>query len=197
VPLTAVNGILALNVLAFVFTSMLPQGWKVLVDHVLGLSGPGLAQGMMWQFVTYQFIHMNLFHLIVNMLGLWFVGVVLERVLGGPRFVLLYLMSGIAGGVLQLMLSPGPLLIGASGAVCGLVAAFSTMYPRMPITALIFFVIPVRMQAMWLGIILVGVSLFCLITGLFGDVGNGAHIGGALAGYLWVKYSNLRFRVVR
>ena len=95
------------------------------------------------------------------------------------------------------MINPGPTLIGASGAVSGLVAAFSTLYPRMPITALLFFVIPVRMQAMWLGIMVVGLSLFFLLTGLFNDIGNGAHIGGALAGFCWVKYRQRHFRVVR
>jgi membrane associated rhomboid family serine protease len=152
---------------------------------------------MLWQFVTYQFLHAGFLHLAVNMMGLWFTGNILERVLGARSFVFLYLLCGVAGGVLQLMINPGPTLIGASGAVSGLVAAFSTLYPRMPITALLFFVIPVRMQAMWLGIMVVGLSLFFLLTGLFNDIGNGAHIGGALAGFCWVKYRQRHFRVVR
>jgi membrane associated rhomboid family serine protease len=152
---------------------------------------------MLWQFVTYQFLHAGILHLAVNMMGLWFTGNILERVLGVRSFIFLYLLCGIAGGALQLMINPGPTLIGASGAVCGLVAAFSTLYPRMPITALLFFVIPVRMQAMWLGIMVVGLSLFFLLTGFFNDIGNGAHIGGALAGFCWVKYRQRHFRVVR
>jgi membrane associated rhomboid family serine protease len=62
----------------------------------------------------------------------------------------------------------------------------------MPITALIFFVIPVRMRAMWLGIILAGVSLLLLVTGWFGNIGNAAHLGGALAGFAMVKLQRRR-----
>lgn len=195
--LTPVKALIGLNILAFVLIEILPQRQQAVADHLLGLSGAGLGQGMVWQFVTYQFLHAGILHLAVNMMGLWFTGNILERVLGARNFVFLYLLCGVAGGVLQLMINPGPILIGASGAVSGLVAAFSTLYPRMPITALLFFVIPVRMQAMWLGIIVVGLSLFFLLTGLFNDIGNGAHIGGALAGFCWVKYRQRHFRVVR
>jgi len=194
---TPVKALIGLNILAFVFIETLPPGQKALVDGVLGLSGAGLAQGMVWQFITYQFLHAGILHLAVNMLGLWFAGNILERIAGARNFVFLYLLCGVAGGVLQLIISPGPTLIGASGSVSGLVAAFSTLYPRMPVTALLFFVIPVRMQAMWLGILVVGLSLFFLLTGLFGNIGNGAHIGGALAGFCWVKYRQRHFRVVR
>jgi membrane associated rhomboid family serine protease len=159
------------------------------VDSVFGLSTRGLAKGMIWQLITYQFVHAGFLHLLVNMLGIWFAGNILERILGIRRFVIFYLVCGIFGGLLQIALSPGPAtVVGASGAVCGLVAAFSTMFPQMPVTALIFFVIPVRMRAMWLGIIVAGVSLFLILTGLFGDIGNAAHLGGAIAGFGLVKY---------
>jgi membrane associated rhomboid family serine protease len=197
IQLTPVKALIGLNILAFVFIEILPQRQQAAADHLLGLSGAGLGEGMLWQFVTYQFLHAGILHLAVNMMGLWFTGNILERVLGARSFVFLYLLCGVVGGVLQLMINPGPTLIGASGAVSGLVAAFSTLYPRMPITALLFFVIPVRMQAMWLGIMVAGLSLFFLLTGLFNDIGNGAHIGGALAGFCWVKYRQRHFRVVR
>lgn len=197
ISLTPVKALIGLNILVFVLTEILSQRQQAVADQILGLSGSGLAQGMLWQFITCQFLHAGILHLAVNMMGLWFTGNILERVLGARNFVFLYLLCGICGGILQLVISPGPTLIGASGAVSGLVAAFSTLYPRMPITALLFFVIPVRMQAMWLGIIVVGLSLFFLLSGLFNDIGNGAHIGGALAGFCWVKYRQRHFRVVR
>lgn len=197
ISLTPVKVLIGLNILAFVFINILPAPQHAAVEHVLGLSGSGLAQGMLWQFVTYQFLHAGILHLAVNMLGLWFTGNIIERVVDAKSFVFLYLLCGVAGGALQMMVNPFPTLVGASGAVSGLVATFSTLYPRMPITALVFFVIPVRMQAMWLGIIVVGLSLFFMVTGLFGNIGNAAHIGGALAGFCWVRYRQRRFRVVR
>jgi membrane associated rhomboid family serine protease len=190
--ITAVKALIAINVLVFVLMGVSPS-LADFADSVFGLSGRGLAKGMIWQFVTYQFVHAGFFHLLVNMLGLWFAGNILERIFGARRFVIFYLLCGIAGGLLQVALSPGPaMVVGASGSVCGLVAAFSTMFPQMPVTALIFFVIPVRMRAMWLGIIVAGVSLFLMLTGWFGDIGNAAHLGGAIAGFGLVKYNRRR-----
>ncbi len=192
--ITAVKALIAANVLVFVLMGVSPT-LADFADSVFGLSERGLAKGMIWQFITYQFVHAGLFHLLVNMLGLWFAGNILERILGPRRFVVFYLLCGIAGGLLQIVLSPGPsTVVGASGSVCGLVAAFSTMFPQMPVTALLFFVIPVRMRAMWLGIIVAGVSLFLLVTGWFGNIGNAAHLGGAIAGFGLVKYQRRRER---
>jgi membrane associated rhomboid family serine protease len=194
VQLTAVKALIAINALIFVIMEVSPT-FGDFADRVLGLSEGGLKRGMIWQFATYQFVHAGLLHLVVNMLGLWFSGNILERIMGPRKFVIFYLACGIVGGVVQLVLVPGPMVVvGASGAVCGLIAAFSTMFPQMPITALIFFVIPVRMRAMWLGIIVAGVSLLLLITGMFGNIGNAAHLGGALAGFAMVKLQRRRER---
>jgi membrane associated rhomboid family serine protease len=194
IQVTAVNLLIGLNVLGFVFSLIFGQ-W--LGDAILGLSSRGMAQGMVWQLITYQFVHGGLMHLIVNMAGLWFTGPVLENIFGPWRFVRLYFAAGVLGGLMQLILSPGPTLVGASGSVCGLVAAYSALFPEMEITALLFFVIPVRMKAKWLGIGVVATSLFFLITGIMGNIGNAAHIGGALVGYAYVRYLKSRFRVVR
>lgn len=191
---SALKVIVGINVAVFVLESVLPGSGQTWVDALFGLSQRGISHGMIWQFVTHQFVHASLFHLLVNMLGLWFAGRVLENLLGPGRFVLFYLACGIAGGVLQLLLSPGPVLIGASGAVCGVVAAFSALYPEMPITALLFFVLPIRMKAKWLGWIIVIVSVFLLATGLGGNIGNAAHLGGALAGYGIVLVGQRRIR---
>lgn len=185
--LSAVQVIVGLNIAIFLLQSLLTAPNQAWLDAVFGLSTRGVAQGMAWQFITHQFLHGSLFHLAVNMLGLWFAGRVLENLLGPTRFVWFYLACGVVGGVLQLLLSPGPVLIGASGAVCGIVAAFSALYPEMPITALIFFVLPLRMRAKWLGRMIVIVSVVLLATGLGGNIGNAAHLGGALAGYAIVR----------
>lgn len=192
--ITAVKALIAVNTLVFVLMGVSPT-LADFADSVFGLSDRGLAKGMIWQFITYQFVHAGFFHLLVNMLGLWFAGNILERIFGPRRFVVFYLLCGIAGGLLQIALSPGPTVVGASGSVCGLVAAFSTMFPQMPVTALLFFVIPIRMRAMWLGIIVAGVSLFMLLTGWLGNIGNAAHLGGAIAGFGLVKYQRRRERL--
>ncbi len=190
--ITAVKALIGINVLVYVLMEVSPA-FHFFADSKLGLSEGGLARGMIWQLVTYQFVHAGFFHLLVNMLGLWFAGNILERLFGQKKLVLFYIACGVVGGLVQLVLVPGPMVVvGASGAVCGLVAAFSTMFPQMPITALIFFVIPVRMRAMWLGIIIAGVSVLLLLTGWFGNIGNAAHLGGALAGFAMVKLQRRR-----
>ena len=195
IQFTATKALIGINVLVFVFKEMLDRRGRIIVDDLFGLSGEGLMSGMVWQPVTYQFVHAGLFHLVVNMIGLWFAGNILERILGVRRFVQLFLVAGIAGGLLQMIYDSNTVLVGASGSVCGLIAAFSTLYPRMPITVLLFFVIPVRMQAMWLGISVVILSALLLISGLFGNIGNLAHIGGAVAGFAWVRFSRHTGRI--
>lgn len=62
----------------------------------------------------------------------------------------------------------------------------------MPVTALLFFVLPIRMRAKWLGRLIVIISVFLILTRLMGDVGNAARLGGALAGYMVVRLGKQR-----
>lgn len=181
-----VKVLVAINTVIFLLEMFLSPLVRQGIDFTFGLSAHGIAQGMLWQFITYQFLHGSLIHLLVNMIGLWFAGRVLEGLMSAPRFLFLYLFCGMIGGIFQLLLSSGPLLIGASGAVCGVVAAFCALFPEMRITALLFFVIPINLRAKWLGLGLVLVSLFFSITGLGGNIGHAAHLGGAVTGYALV-----------
>ena len=91
----------------------------------------------------------------------------------------------MAGGLLQTLASPDSVdLVGASGAVCALLVGFATLLPRLEITALIFFVIPVRMKAATLGWIIVIGSLVFWIFNIEPGIGHLAHLGGAVAGFL-------------
>ncbi|MDX2080076.1 MAG: rhomboid family intramembrane serine protease [Terrimicrobiaceae bacterium] len=161
----------------------------VAMDRLFGLSWAGLQRGFLWQLITYQFLHWNLLHLLVNLFGLWFAARSLEPLLGGRRFLMLYLGSGVVGGLLQILLVPDSLLIGASGAVCGLIATFAALFPELRITALVFFVLPVRLQAKWLGYAIVALSTVFLLTGFAPGIGNAAHLGGAIAGYAFVWWT--------
>lgn len=149
------------------------------------LSGQALAEGRWWTLLTHLFLHANLLHLSVNVLGLWFIGPEVENMLGRVKYLLLYLFSGVAGGLLQTAFaSPSAELIGASGAVCGVMLSFTTAYPEMPLRALLFFVLPVSMKAKTLGRGIIVVSLLCAVLRIFPQVGHLAHLGGALAGAL-------------
>lgn len=155
---------------------------------LLALSGDGLARGWWWTVITHLFVHANLLHLAVNVMGLWFLGPEVETMLGRARYLILYLVSGVAGGLLQTFFSaPQSELVGASGAVCGVMLSFTTAYPEMPLRALLFFVLPVSMKAKTLGRGLIVFSALCAALKLFPQLGHLAHLGGAVAGALLTK----------
>ena len=149
------------------------------------LSGNALSEGRWWTLVTHLFLHANLLHLLVNVLGLWFIGPEVEYLLGRAKYLVLYFLSGIAGGLLQTFFSPPTSeLIGASGSVSGLLLSFTTAYPEMPLRALLFFILPVSMKAKTLGRGLIVVSFLCALLRIVPQVGHLAHLGGALMGGL-------------
>lgn len=147
------------------------------------LSGQALADGRWWTALTHIFLHANLLHLMVNVLALWFVGPEVELMLGRMRYLVLYFLSGIAGGLLQTAFSaPSAQLVGASGAVCGVLLSFTTAHPEMPLRALLFFILPVSMKARTLGWGIIIVSLLCALFRIVPQIGHLAHLGGALTG---------------
>lgn len=184
----ATRTLLAINVAIFALQWLAGPAWMPVV-HFGGLTAAGLEHGELWQLVTYQFLHGNFLHLFVNMVALWFAGRELERVLGAERFLAVYFVGGVVGGLVQVGIDPGGYpLIGASGSVCAVLLALTTMFPRTPIMALIFFVLPVRMRAGTLGWLMVGASVAFWLSGLQPDVGHLAHLGGFAAGWVFGRF---------
>jgi membrane associated rhomboid family serine protease len=152
---------------------------------VLPVSWGCIAQ--LWRLVTYQFLHANPMHIIMNMLALYFFGVMLEGVWGTRKFITYYLLCGAAAGLLYIAFvvtgiqRPGS-LVGASGSIFGVLAACAILFPR-EIMLIGFLPLP-----MWLGALLyVGSFIFDLVTGAENAGGNVAHLGGMAAGaaYCW------------
>ncbi len=143
-----------------------------------------LLSGEWWRLLTHAFLHAGLLHLAMNMMALWFTGPMVERVLGWWRYLVLFFAGAVGGGLLQALIAGERDLVGASGAVCALLAGFATLFPRLEITALLFFVIPLKMRAATLGWIVAGGSLLCWILGIEPEIGHLAHLGGAVSGFL-------------
>lgn len=150
----------------------------------LALSAEGLLGGAWWQLISYAFLHGSPLHLLANIVGLWFTGPLLEELLGTVCYMGLFLGGAVAGGLLQTIVSHHGVLIGASGAVCALLVGFATLLPRLEITALIFFIIPVRMKASTLGWLVIVGSFFFWLVGIEKGIGHFAHLGGGLAGFV-------------
>jgi membrane associated rhomboid family serine protease len=138
-------------------------------------------------FVTYQFLHAGWLHLISNMLFLWVFADNVEDAYGHAGFLLFYLLTGIAGGLVHVLMQPASAspLIGASGAVSGVLAAYAILFPRARVWILLFMRIPIPLPALWvLGgwFALQLLNLFFVAPTGDIDVAWWAHIGGFVAG---------------
>ncbi|MCX7869601.1 MAG: rhomboid family intramembrane serine protease [Terrimicrobiaceae bacterium] len=174
-----------LNALVFSLQAAIGPVADALLIRDFGLSPAGLEEGALWQLITHAFLHGNIWHLLVNLLTLWFAGRPVEHVVGGARFLAVYGLSAVGGGLLQILVVPSTTeLIGASGAVFGILCAFCTLFADRDVLVLLFFVIPLRLRARTLGQILAIVTLVLLVTGIEPWIGHAAHLGGAIIGYL-------------
>jgi membrane associated rhomboid family serine protease len=176
--------ILIANVVVFIGTLVLPglRFWLSLIPI------PVFLIQQPWRIFTYMFVHADLLHIGFNMLILMFLGPPLESRLRGRRFVTLYLLSGVAGAALTFIFSPGAAVVGASGAVLGVVAAFAFFWPHHQIY--IMGVFPV--QAWFLAVAYVLYSIWSGFGGAQDGVAHFAHLGGALGGLAYLKLSELR-----
>lgn len=185
--------LVAVNVAIFLLQLLAGRHW-FLVEETFGLTPGGLRGGAVWQLLTYQFLHANELHILMNMLGLWFAGRELERVIGTRRFVALYLFGGVIAGLAQVILVPTTgVLIGASGSVCAVMLALITLFPRLEVTALVFFILPIRMRAATLGYLLVAGSVLFWLSGWQPEVGHLAHLGGFATGWIYGLANRRRF----
>ena len=157
-----------------------------------------------WQPLTHMFMHGGFWHILFNMYTLVMFGMVVERALGTKRFLILYFVAGfgavalhtgvqwlevrhlLASGntadVIDLYRTP---IVGASGAIYGVLVAFAMIYPQARMT-LIF--PPVTLDAKWMVIIFIGIELFTGITGTQMGIAHFARLGGALFGFLLILY---------
>ncbi len=146
-----------------------------------------------WTIVTYMFLHGGFGHLFFNMLALFFFGPRLEDRLGGGHFLGLYFAAGIAGALLSIieaftpLSSPYTTIVGASGAVFGVMLGFAYYWPRDKI--FIWAILPVEAR-LFVGIMTI-ISLYFGFRG-GGGIAHFAHLGGFLGGYLYLKWMEYR-----
>ena len=159
------------------------------------LSSGGVRHGWVWTLFTYALLHGGIFHLLVNGLGLFFFGRELEAALGSRRFTQALFVTALGGGLawLALHFHRSDIVIGASGILMGLLTIYACLYPRRPLTLLLFFVIPVTLQPVWIVALFGGIDLLGLIFwelpghGSLYGVAHSAHLGGLAAGWLFYQ----------
>lgn len=182
-----VDRIIQLNILVFICWMLLNT--QFMMDNFL-VSSSHVASGKIWTLVTSVFSHNMLFHLLINMFVLSGFGNIMEQVLGSKQFLTFYLVAGIGGSLGHCLTSslmlhePNLPAIGASGAISGVLVIFSIMYPRQLV--FIFGLIP--LPAVVATSLFVGSDLWGLMAQTGGyriPIGYGAHLGGALTGFLY------------
>lgn len=186
-PLTpAVRTLLAVNVVVFLVRTLVQ--WRVPggFDLLFGLSEALYRDAFVWQLFTYMFLHGTVWHLLFNMLILYFLGSEIERALGSRDFLMIFVISGLLGGLGWLLLAaPGSVCIGASGAVFGLLGAYVALFPQRYITVLVFFILPVTMRAWVLAVVLGSIEFLLMTSAPGGQIAHSAHLAGLVAGYVF------------
>jgi membrane associated rhomboid family serine protease len=185
----AVKALLLANIAVFVAELFVSR-----LVGLLGLSPAAVMHGWIWQPITYMFLHHpgGFGHILFNMLALWMFGVELERLWGTTFFLRFYFVAGVGAALTTLIV---PLLpfnfaaqvyyattVGASGAIYGLLLAYAYYYPDRPILMFLLFPIPAKYFVMILG----GIAFLSSVSGGSG-VAHATHLGGLLAGYIYLK----------
>ena len=186
---SVIQFIIVLNVVVFFF-QLIGNAVKLpYLEQFLALSADGLRRGFLWQPLTYMFLHYDIWHILVNMLFLWFFGKEVEYFIGPKHVTRLYLGAGIAGAALWLLFNfnSAASVLGASAAVLGCVIAFATLFPDRDVTLLVFFVLPVTLRAKYLALIVIAFDIVPLLHGTATSVAHLAHLGGAAFGYVYIK----------
>ena len=161
-----------------------------------------VGSGEIWRLLTYMFLHDqgSFFHILFNMLALWMFGVELERMWGSRFFLKYYFLCGIGAALTTVILSFVPfsffdslylsLTVGASGAIYGILLAYALYFPHRPIYMYFVFPVPAKYFVMIMG----GISLLSSLGGSGGGVAHTTHLGGLVAGYLYLKKPRMNVR---
>jgi len=182
----ALLALIGVNLVAYSAQLVIEASQPGFVSTYLALSDTGVREAYAWQFVTAMFLHIGPWHLLGNMLILYLLGRDLESIIGQRHFLYLYLAGSICGELGHLFLMPGTsVLYAASGGVAAVVVAYAAILPELELTALMFFIIPIRLKAKHLGYatFLLGIVLLCFDRAQ--TVSHSVYLGGAVAGWIY------------
>lgn len=143
---------------------------------------------LIWQPITYMFMHGGVWHVAINMFILWMFGSELEAIWGKTEFLKYYFVTGIGAGLVWLLFNIGgsnAILIGASGAVYGILMAYGLMFPNRIVY--LYFLFPVKVK--WF-VLFIGAIAFFSSMGTGSNISHLTHLSGMLIGYLYLRFSD-------
>jgi membrane associated rhomboid family serine protease len=184
---STIKALLVANITVFLIGLLSPGIERTLLSFFGLVPAKVLPQLHVWQFFTYMFLHGNFWHIAINMFVLWMFGSEIESLWGRRIFLQYYFFCGLGGGLTYTLTSWGsPIpLVGASGAIFGILLAYGLLFPNRQI--LLYFIFPIKAK------------YFVLILGIFellaaqqqrmDGIGHFAHLGGMLFGYIFLASS--------
>jgi membrane associated rhomboid family serine protease len=166
------------------------------IDSLLGLVPLWVwKKFFIWQIFTYIFLHGGITHLLFNLLALWMFGGELENYWGTRKFLFYFFFCGIGAGICTVLITPYQMIpiIGASGAIYGILLAFGWLFPNRPIYIYFLFPIPAKFMVILYGLI----ELFASMEGTGGGIAHLTHLGGLLFGLFYMSYPLVRQKIRR
>lgn len=188
-----VKWVIIVSAASFVIGKLFIANGSVFWIRAFGLT-PAMVTGYftVWQFVTYIFMHGGIWHLLFNMFALWMFGGELERSWGTREFGAFFLLVGTVVGLLYMVFasglpliidagSPGQVLIGSSGAIFGVLAAYGICYPNRRVLFMLIFPIPAK----YFVLLLAGIELYMIWSP--SNVSHFAHLSGMLIAWIYLR----------
>lgn len=180
IPPVVLN-LIIINAIVFLAQLVFDGTWPLTNTIALYPYGSGYFEP--YQLVTHMFAHGGWMHIIFNMYALWLFGSVLERIWGPKKFLIFYLVCGLAAGLTQMFFVSTGAAIGASGAIMGLLAGFAYTFPN---TEFYIIPIPFPIKAKWMAAIYACIDLFGGFSGGGDNIAHFAHLGGLVMGLILV-----------
>ncbi len=187
--------IILINIMAFILFSILIK-LNIPLDYV-AIKPSNILQGKyLWTFITSMFMHGSFFHIFANMFSLFFIGTLIEKILGVKRYFYFYMLSGLLAGVFFVLSSLiftadfNTFAVGASGALFGVVGLLVLLTPNLPVF-IMFIPIPIKMKYAGPGILVV---LWLISIAGNVPIGNTAHFGGLIVGIAYGLYLKTKYK---
>ncbi len=188
--------LIVINVLAFIIFTVLISANILSIDSVAIKPLNILEGNYVWTFLTSMFMHAGFFHLLINMLSLFFIGSLVEKIIGRKRYFWFYIISGIFAGLFFVLLSLiftadlGAYAVGASGALFALIGLLVLLTPNLPVYVM-FIPIPIKMKYAAPGML---VLLWLISIAGNVSIGNTAHLGGLIMGLFYGLFLRTRYK---
>lgn len=177
---TLTSKILIANIVIFLVTLS-----PALFDFMALTPAIAIGKGYIWQFFTYMYVHADINHILLNMFSLVMFGPRIEERMGKMKFFMFYTICGLGSGLLHILIDGIGMipLVGASGAIFGVLTAYGLFYPR----HIIYFNLFIPMPAIVFIGLLAAIQVFLGIFG-GGNIAFWGHLGGMIAGFILIRF---------